>query len=50
MSLDKYNNRAVKLWRVTKAKTELRRYEGSNLGFGNILIRIPSDNHYTIAP
>lgn len=27
-----------------------RRYQGSNLGFGNAEIRIPSDNHYTIAP
>ena len=27
-----------------------RRYQGSNLGFGNVLLRIPSDNHYTIAP
>ena len=27
-----------------------RRYQGSNLGFGKMEVRIPSDNHYTIAP
>ena len=28
-----------------------RCYQGSNLGFGNFYsIKIPSDNHYTIAP
>ena len=31
-------------------RSSLRRYQGSNLGFGNDIIRIPSDNHYTIAP
>ena len=28
----------------------IRRYQGSNLGFGKSHFRIPSDNHYTIAP
>ena len=30
--------------------TNRRRYQGSNLGFEKIAIRISSDNHYTIAP
>ena len=28
----------------------LRCYQGSNLGFGKSEVKIPSDNHYTIAP
>ena len=40
--------------RTSRAKkgsgTIYRRYQGSNLGFGKTIIRIPSDNHYTIAP
>lgn len=31
-------------------KTLDRHYQGSNLGFGKLTIRIPSDIHYTIVP